>query len=111
MAEQKLRTVTDWAAIARHPKFLELHRRKTTFLFGWWLASATLYFLFTLGAGFAPGLYRTKVAGPLNFGFVFGLAQFFISWGIALHYSRVANARFDRLTAELGESLRQGGAL
>jgi uncharacterized membrane protein (DUF485 family) len=27
----------DWSAIAKNPKFIELHHKKTAFLFGWWI--------------------------------------------------------------------------
>ena len=30
----------DWAAIAKNPKFIELHHKKHLFLFGWWIFSS-----------------------------------------------------------------------
>jgi uncharacterized membrane protein (DUF485 family) len=95
----------DWAAIARNPKFVELHHRKTVFLFGWWIFSSIFYFLLPLGAAYAPGLFKIKVLGNVNFGYVFALSQFFVSWGIALYYAKVANQQFDRLTRELVQEL------
>lgn len=96
----------DWAAIARHPKFVELHHRKTVFLFGWWIFSTVFYFLLPIGAAYAPGLFKAKIIGNINFGYLFALSQFFVSWGIALYYARVANQKFDRLTRELIEEIK-----
>jgi uncharacterized membrane protein (DUF485 family) len=101
MAEKKY----DWAAIARNPKFVELHHKKTAFLFGWWIFSCVYYFLLPIGAAYTPGIFKVKVLGPINFGYAFALSQFFVSWGIALYYSHVANKDFDRLTRELIDEL------
>ena len=102
MANQK----EDWAAIAKNPKFIELHRRKAYFLFGWWIFSCVFYFLLPIGAGSATGLWNTKIIGNINFGYLFALSQFFVSWAIALYYSSWANKVSDRLTNELVEELK-----
>jgi uncharacterized membrane protein (DUF485 family) len=39
--------------------------------------------------------------GVINFGYVFALSQFFVSWALALYYAHVANKDFDRMTKEL----------
>lgn len=102
MAQQQ----ADWAAIAKNPKFIELCRRKNTFLFGWWLVSTIFYFLLPIGAGSAQGLWSVKVIGNINFGYLFALSQFFVSWAIALYYSSWANNVSDRLTTELLDELK-----
>lgn len=91
----------NWSAIARNPKFVELHHKKTAFLFGWWIFSSIFYFLLPLGAAYAPGLFKVQVFGRINIGYLFALSQFFVSWGIAIYYAHVANKDFDRLTREL----------
>ena len=91
----------DWAAIAQDPRFIELHRKKLAFLYGWWAFSAGCYFLLLLGAGYTPKLFSIEVIGNINVGYLFALAQFVISFGIAIHYGRVADRDFDRLTKEL----------
>jgi uncharacterized membrane protein (DUF485 family) len=96
----------DWAAIASNPKFVELHHKKSIFLFGWWVFSTVYYFLLPIGAAYAPGLFKVKVLGPINFGYVFALSQFFVSWGLAHYYAHVANKDFDRLTRELVDELK-----
>lgn len=95
----------DWAEIASNPKFIELHRRKRRFLYGWWAVSVGCYFLLLLGAGYAPGLFGVEVIGNVNVGYLMALAQFVISFGIAIHYGKVADRDFDRLTAELLEQI------
>jgi uncharacterized membrane protein (DUF485 family) len=96
----------DWAAIANNPKFRELHRRKAYFLFGWWIFSNIYYFLLPIGAGAAPGLWSTKLLGNINFGYLFALSQFFVSWAIALYYAGWANRVSDRMTRELIDELK-----
>jgi uncharacterized membrane protein (DUF485 family) len=97
----------DWAAIARNPKFVELHHRKAVFLFGWWIFSTIYYFLLPIGAGAAPGFFAVKVIGPINVGYLFALSQFFVSWALAIYYASWANKVSDRLTRELVDELKQ----
>lgn len=91
----------DWDAIAENPKFKELHRRKTTFLFGWWAFAACFYMTLQLGIGYAPDLLKIKVIGNINVCYVFALIQFVSTWCIGIYYSYVADKDFDRLTNEL----------
>jgi uncharacterized membrane protein (DUF485 family) len=65
-----------------------------------------LYFLLPIGAAYAPGLFKLKIIGNINFGYLFALSQFFVSWGIAMYYAKVANQKFDRLTQELIDELQ-----
>jgi len=96
----------DWTAIANNPKFKELHHKKSAFLFGWWIFSSVYYFLLPLGAAYAPTLFKVQILGRVNFGYLFALSQFFVSWGIAIYYAHVANKDFDRLTRELVDELK-----
>lgn len=91
----------NWSEIARNPKYLELKRRKRVFLFGWWLASSLYYFSLPLLSGYFPDLFKIKLIGVVNFGYLFILSQFVVAIVVALVYTRVANNDFDRLTAEL----------
>ena len=100
----------DWKAIAQNPKFKELHHKKTAFLFGWWIFSTVYYFLLPIGAAYTPGLFKIVVIPDatghgINFGYVFALSQFFVSWGLAHYYAHVANKDFDRMTKELIDEL------
>ena len=95
----------DWSAIAKNPKFVELHHKKQAFLFGWWIFSSVYYFLLPIGAAYAPDLFKIKVISVINLGYLFALSQFFVSWALALYYAHVANRDFDRLTKELIDEL------
>lgn len=103
--------VYDWDAITGHPKFLKLQKKKTRFLFGWWIFAAINYFLLLLGAGYAPELFKVKLIGPINVGFTYALFQFLIAWGIAIYYAHKANREFDQLTRELVDELEQEGQI
>jgi uncharacterized membrane protein (DUF485 family) len=96
----------DWAAIAKNPKFIVLQRRKAYFLFGWWIFSTVYFFLLPIGAGSAEGLWSWKVIGNINFGYLFALSQFFVSWALAIYYSLWANRVSDRLTSQLLDELK-----
>lgn len=91
----------DWSAIAKHPKYLQLKSKKRTFLFGWWIAASIYYFLLPILSGYMPGLFKIKIFGAINFGYLFILSQFVIAFFVAIYYTKVANRDFDRLTAEL----------
>lgn len=97
----------DWSAIAQHPKYLQLKREKRTFLFGWWIASSIYYFSLTILSGYFPSLFKVKLIGVVNFGYLFILSQFLMSFFVALYYTKVANNKFDRMTEELIDDLRR----
>ncbi len=100
--------VVDWAAIAADPRFRDLHRRKSRFLWGLMAFSLVYYLLLPLGAAYTPTLFSRQVWGPLNVGLLFALSEFAVAWGVAVIYSRRANREFDALAAEIKASF--GGA-
>jgi uncharacterized membrane protein (DUF485 family) len=91
----------DWNAIEADPRFQELHRKKTSFLWGLWIFSVIYYFLLPIGAAYYTDLFKIKVWGPVNVGLVFALSEFIVAWGIAFVYSKRANSEFDAMSAEL----------
>ena len=91
----------NWAAIDADPKFQDLHRKKSVFLWSLMVFSVIYYFLLPIGAGYFPALYAKTIWGPINFGILFALSQFIVAWGIAWVYARRANRDFDTMTAEL----------
>ncbi len=97
MAEKKY----DWSAIAQNPKYLELKRKKRVFLFGWWFAASVYYFSLPVLSGYFPQLFKIKLLGAINFGYIFILSQFLVAFFVAILYTKVANNVFDRLTDEL----------
>ena len=91
----------NWSEIAQNPKYLELKRKKRVFLFGWWIAASVYYFSLPLLAGYFPALFKIKLIGVINFGYLFILSQFLVAIFVAMYYTKVANRDFDRLTDEL----------
>lgn len=91
----------DWSAIAKNGKYLELKRKKRVFLFGWWFAATVYYFLLPVLSGYFPELFKIKIIGVINFGYIFILSQFVVAFVVAIVYTKVANNEFDRLTDEL----------
>lgn len=94
-------TSVDWEAIEADPRFQNLHRRKSRFLWSLMAFSLAYYFLLPLGAAFTPELFSRQVWGPLNVGLLFALSEFIVAWGVAIVYSRRANREFDALAAEI----------
>jgi uncharacterized membrane protein (DUF485 family) len=99
----------DFAAIARHPKFRELSRRKLGFLVGWWLVSTVFYFCLPIWAGnttLQSDVGNMKVLGKLPLLYLYALAQYGLCLVIALYYAHWANKTADRLTDELLNDLK-----
>jgi uncharacterized membrane protein (DUF485 family) len=100
----------DWDAVIADPRFQTLHRKKTTFLWGLMVFSVAYYFLLPIGAAFFQDLFKVRVWGPINVGLLFSLSEFVVAWGVAIYYSKKANAEFDRMAAEIADDVaRQGG--
>jgi uncharacterized membrane protein (DUF485 family) len=97
---------TQWGEIANNKSFIELKRKKRNFLFSWWIISTVYYLLLPVISGYFPELFRIKVIGPINFGYLFILSQFVMAIGVAAYYAHVANKDFDRLTKQLVDVLK-----
>ena len=91
----------DWKAVVADPRFQALRRKKTSFLWGLMVFSIAFYFLLPVGAAYFQGLFKIKVAGPVNVGILFALSEFIVAWAIAFYYSNKANAEFDLASAEI----------
>lgn len=91
----------DWEALTRDPRFQDLHRRKTRFLWGLMGVSVVYYFLLPIGAAYYQDLFRVRVWGVINVGLLFALSEFVVAWAIALIYSRRAGREFDQLAAQI----------
>ncbi len=100
----------NWSEIAKMPKFRELHRRKASFLIGWWLFSTLFYFGLPIAAGYTTqqtDFWNTKIIGRIPLLYLYALAQYVLCLAIALYYARWANKISDRLTRELVDELKQ----
>ena len=100
----------NWAAVNADPRFRDLHRRKSRFLWGLMAFSVVYYFLLPIGAAYFTDLFKTKVWGVINFGLLFAWSEFIVAWGIAWIYARRANTEFDALAAEINrDAMKNGG--
>lgn len=100
----------DWAAIAKNTKFIKLQKKKSSFLFSLWLLGSLPYLLLIVGAGYAPDIFKARVLGRMNIGYLLCIFQFFWMILIANYYAHRTNKDFDPLTKEFLEEIRQGGA-
>jgi len=91
----------DWGAIAKDPRFLQLHRRKTSFLWGMMAASVVYFLMLPIGAAYFQDLFKIKLWGVVNVGLLFALSEFVVTLGIAILYSRKASSDFDVIAAEI----------
>jgi uncharacterized membrane protein (DUF485 family) len=98
----------NWVAIDSDPRFQELHRKKSRFLWTLMIFSVVYYFLLPVGAAYFTDLYKIKVWGPVNVGILFALSEFIVAWGIAYFYARTASRKFDPMAAEI---LRTAGTM
>jgi uncharacterized membrane protein (DUF485 family) len=97
----------DWKAIDNDPKFQELHRKKTMFLWGLMVFSMVYYFLLPIGAAYFQDLFKIKVWGPVNVGILFALSEFVVAWGLAWYYSHHANTVFDAEAAAIVQDVEK----
>jgi uncharacterized membrane protein (DUF485 family) len=100
----------DWDAIILDPRFQNLHRRKTTFLWGLMALSVVYFLLLPIGAAYYPELFKIRVWGVVNFGLLFALSQFVVIFAIALLYSRKASRDFDSVAAQLVADFTDGAS-
>jgi uncharacterized membrane protein (DUF485 family) len=99
----------DWSAVIQDPRFETLHRKKQGFLTALMVFSVAFYLLLPIGAAYFPNVFRIRVWGVVNVGLLFALAQFVVTWLVALVYSRRAGSEFDRLAREIAADYEPGG--
>lgn len=99
----------EWSRIEADPRFQELHRRKSAFLWSLMAFSVIYYFALPIGAAYLTDLFKVKVWGVINFGYLFALSEFVVAWLIAYVYARKARD-YDAMAEELAnEVYRSGG--
>ena len=93
--------------VAMHsdPRFLDLKRRLTGFVFPASVAFLAWYLLYVVMSVYARGVMSTVLFGDVNVALVFGVLQFVTTFGIAILYSRYANRRLDPVADELRAEL------
>jgi uncharacterized membrane protein (DUF485 family) len=89
----------DWERIANTPEFKELMARKKRFIIPATLFFLVYYFALPVLTGYFDFL-NNRVAGALNWAYLFALSQFFMAWIIAILYVRSAN-KTDQLVEKI----------
>ncbi len=88
-----------WDAIANTAEFKALIKAKSRFIVPMTIFFLVYYFSLLVLVGYFPETMKAKV-GPANLAYVFAFSQFFMSWGVAYAYTRVA-AKWDKSAADL----------
>ncbi|GAA2444555.1 DUF485 domain-containing protein [Streptomyces macrosporus] len=93
--------------VAMHsdPRFLDLKRRLTRFVFPASVAFLAWYLLYVVMSVYARGVMSTVLFGDVNVALVFGVLQFVTTFGIAILYSRYADRRLDPVADDLRAEL------
>jgi uncharacterized membrane protein (DUF485 family) len=99
----------NWSAIDADPRFQELHRKKSGFLWKLFLFSVVYYFALPIGAAYFTDIFKIKVWGPVNVGLLFALSEFVVAWGIAFFYARKAG-EFDVMAEAINRDAHNIGA-
>jgi uncharacterized membrane protein (DUF485 family) len=98
----------DWSKIEADPRFQELHRKKSVFLWSLMAFAVVYYFALPIGAAYFTDLFRVKVWGVINVGYVFALSEFIVAWGIAFVYARKARV-YDAMAEDLASDVYRAG--
>ena len=103
----------EWIAVERSHAFQEYARKRKAFLIPATIFFFAFFFIFVILAAFTSVL-NGRAIGPLTWAFVFGLAQFAMTWILMHVYVRQAN-KWDLLGGqaqrEAAEELERGGKL
>jgi uncharacterized membrane protein (DUF485 family) len=94
--------------IAAHPTYQKLKSTRSTL--GWWLAAGMMvvYYGFILLVAFDKPLLATRLgSGVMTLGMPIGLGVIVFTVVITAIYVRRANGEFDRLAAELKQSIEK----
>ena len=94
----------DWASIETDPRFQQLHRKKSAFLWSLMAFAIVYYFALPIGAAYFTDVFRIKVWGVINVGYLFALSEFIVAWTIAFIYARKAR-EYDAMAEELASQV------
>ncbi len=97
-----------WDRVQEMDEFRLLILAKKEFVVPTTVFFIVYYFALPVLVGYAPGFMSRKVFGAVNIAYLFALSQFFVAWGIAFMYVRVAR-KFDMYGAHILETLKREG--
>lgn len=92
-------------AVQNSPRFRALKRRHRLFVLPATGLCLAWYLAYVLTAGYAPQVFATPVAGSMNLGMVWGLAQVATTFAVTMLYVWYANKHLDPSAAEIRAEL------
>lgn len=100
----------DWAAAEHSPEFLELVRKRRSFVIPALAFVFLWYFGFIALAGYAPDFMAERVVEGVTVGYLLALSQFLMTWLLAALYLRRAKSTFDPLAERAARRAVEVGA-
>ncbi|WJH32451.1 DUF485 domain-containing protein [Paenibacillus sp. CC-CFT747] len=89
----------DFTEVARSAPFRKLMSSKKRFILPWTLFFFAFYFTLPILTSYTTVLNKPAF-GPVSWAWVFAFAQFLMTWGLCVLYSRKA-AEFDRMVQDV----------
>ena len=80
----------EWVRVERTPAFQEYSQKRKVFLIGGTIFFFAFFFVFVFLAAFTTVL-NSKAVGPLTWAYIYGLAQFAMTWILMHIYVGQAN--------------------
>jgi uncharacterized membrane protein (DUF485 family) len=102
-------TPLDYCKIAQSSSFQKLLREKRNFIVPWSLFFMIFYFTLPILTAYTTVLTKPAI-GPISWAWVFGFAQFIMTWGLCILYTKRA-AKFDKAVEEIKESISFKGGI
>jgi uncharacterized membrane protein (DUF485 family) len=99
----------DWSRIEADPRFQQLHREKSAFLWSLMGFSVLYYFALPIGAAYFTDIFKIKAWGVINVGYLFALSEFVVAWLIAYIYARKARD-YDAMAEEIANAVYRSAA-
>jgi uncharacterized membrane protein (DUF485 family) len=93
-----------WERVASMEEFQRLLAAKKKFVIPATIFFIVYYFALPISVGYFPEFMSKKVLGPVNLAYLFALSQFFMAWGMAWAYIRVAR-KFDAAASRIFDHL------
>ncbi len=100
----------NYEQIANSEEFLELKRSKLLFVWPVVILFFCLYLSFPLMAAYAKPLMGKFVTGNITFGYLYGVALYFVAWALAFVYFAKAKGFDQKAKATLDKYGQRKGA-
>lgn len=104
--EAKKEAAVNFSAIAKSAKFQQLLQQKKAFILPWSIFFFVFYFALPIMTSYSKVL-NTPAIGSITWAWVFASAQFIMTWGLCMLYTR-KSVQFDSLVEEIKEEARGG---